>query len=174
MKQKLFPVFLLALLLAAAPVSAQGVNATATVKAKNASSSEARAELKLDIVKRKASQTLKVMNAAVVRLENIIGRLETRIAKVKAAGGDVVSSETFLAEAKKHLVMAKDEIALFVSIDFSGGTLRENFDKLKSAALDAKLHIKEVHTNLMKSVRALRPGQANKGATTTNATTTNQ
>lgn len=173
MKQKLFPVILLALLLAAAPVSAQGVRATGTAQMKNASTTEARAELKLEIVKRKASQTLRVMSGTVTRLENILARLESRIEKVKADGSDVVDSETFLAEAKKHLQMAKDEIALFVSIDFSTGTLRENFDKLKSAALDVKLHIREVHTNLMKSVRALRPGQANTNATT-NATSTNQ
>ena len=149
-----------ALLLSALPASAQ-VNrrATSTDRANKATSSEKvqkRIELQLDIVKRKVGQTAKTLNATIERLGNIIGRIESRIEKVKSAGGNTVESETAIAEAKKHLQLAKDSMAKLSLVELKNETLRENFTKVKEAAAEVKTHLREAHREMMKAVRLLK------------------
>src|SRR3989344_2575073 len=127
----------------------------AQAEARKASSTAARVEMQRSLAKRKAEQTARVFAATVKRLEGIITRLESRIEKVKVAGGDTLRPEAFVEEAKNHLSEAKTSIALFASIDFSGDKAQENFEKVRETATIAKGHIKEAQRCLMEALRAL-------------------
>ena len=104
----------------------------------------------------KVGQTAKTLNATIERLGNIIGRIESRIEKVKSAGGNTVESETAIAEAKKHLQLAKDSMAKLSLVELKNETLRENFTKVKEAAAEVKTHLREAHREMMKAVRSLK------------------
>lgn len=137
----------------------------AEIEARQASTTERRVEMQRNLVKRKAEHTARVFTATVERLEKIIVRLESRIAKVKALGGVTTESESFVAEAKNHLSLAKLSLAAFSSIDLSGDKARDNFERVRAVATEVKGHIREAHTSLMKAIRSLKPGQ--KTATST-------
>jgi len=141
-------------------VFAQGFNArmgaSTTVEVRKASSTERRVELQLDIVKRQAAKTYWVLTSTIERLESIMTRVESRIAKVKAEGGVATESEVFVAEAGTHLAEAKGKLAVFTSITFSADKLRDNVIKLREAAAEVKVHIRAAHTSLMNAVRSLR------------------
>lgn len=176
MKHKLFfSSAALAMLLLTSPALAQGQGQNSRASSTNsrpaASTTERRLDLKLDIVQRQAARASRTFTNVLGNLESIAGRLESRIAKVKAEGGAVADAENFLAEAKTHIVLAKEKIALFATTNLSAGDLKTNFGKIRTIASEAKSHIRDVHTNLMKAVRALRPGQANRSATSTATTT---
>ncbi|MEK9171626.1 MAG: hypothetical protein AAB782_00090 [Patescibacteria group bacterium] len=126
---------------------------------RKASSTERRVEMQRGLAKRKAEHTARVLTATVERLERIIVRLESRIAKVRGNGGAVAETEAFVAEAKNHLSLAKSSIALFVSLDLTGQKAQENFERVRTLAAEVKGHIREAHTSLMKAIRSLKPGQ---------------
>ncbi|KKU50236.1 MAG: hypothetical protein A3F53_01070 [Candidatus Zambryskibacteria bacterium RIFCSPHIGHO2_12_FULL_48_10] len=154
MKQKILAITVLAtLLLAAIPVSAQSVQ---RAQQRNASSTEKRMELQSNIAKKRAVNTSRVLTATVERLGNIATRIESRIAKVKAAGGDVTQSEAAIAEARNHLSLAKTSISAFTSIDLSTGDVREKYDRVKAVAAEVKTHLREAHRSLMKAVVSLK------------------
>ena|SRR3989344_967756 len=139
-----------------------GVNARATtsVKVRNATTFEARveakAEFKAEVIKRKALNVAQVFNRVIEKLENILKRVESRIAKVKAEGGVTTESEGFVAEAKTHLSEARAKVAVFASLDLRDIKLRDDFNKLREASAEVKVHIKAAHTSLMNAVRSLR------------------
>ena len=192
MKQTILPALLLAaLMLTASTASAQGLrvnvngNASATpasvktqaevgagVESRGASSTEARAEMQLNIVKRLSANAARVLEATVNRLEQIIVRIESRITKLKAAGAATLESEEFVSEAKVHLEKAEVSISALSSIELGGETIRENFSEVRSAATEAKLHIRAAHTALMKAVRSLKASGGVKVESEARATTT--
>lgn len=134
---------------------------------RQASSTAKRVEMQRGLAKRKAEHTARVLTATVERLEKIIVRLESRIEKVKANGGATAESEGFVAEAKEHLSLAKASIALFASVDLSGDKAQENFERVRLIAVEAKEHIREAHTSLMKALRALGKTRTEANATST-------
>ena len=147
-------------------------NARANVEVKKASateseasSTERRVEMQKGLAKKKAEHTARVLTATVERLEKIIIRLESRIAKVKALGGVTTETESFVAEAKNHLSLAKLGIIALSSVDLSLDKARDNFEKVRAVAAEVKGHIREAHTSLKKAIRSLKPGQ--KTATST-------
>ncbi len=172
MKQKILAIAVLAaLLLAGTPALAQRGRAQVDVKS-NASSTERRAEIQTSIAKRRAANASRVMTATVERLERIIIRIESRIAKVKAAGVDVSASETAIVSARNHLSLARTSLAAYASVDFSTGDAREKFDRVKAIAAEVKGHLREAHQSLMEAARNLIPGRAMSNATSTRATST--
>lgn len=174
----------LALMLAASPALAQGIRvdlesrATATPARTNAevrtqaevrsgaqtegsaeqraAADERRTEIQANVAKRIASNTARVMNAMANRLEGIIERLESRIAKVEAEGGITAEATAHVEAAKDHLALAQAEIAAFATVDLSADTLRENFQTVRSIATEVKMHFRETHTSLMNAVRVLK------------------
>lgn len=114
-----------------------------------------RAEFQQDIAKRKVEHTAKVILATIEHLEKIIVRLESRIAKVKAMGGVTTESEGFVASAKVNLSNAKTSVGAFASLDLSGEKARDNFERIRVAAAEAREHIRAAHRNLMMAVRLL-------------------
>jgi len=143
-------------------------------EARKASSTAKRIEMQQGLAKRKAEHTAKVLMATIERLLKLVGRVESRIEKMKAEGKDVVESERFIAEAKAHLSEAKASLSLFTSIDLSGEKARDNLSKVKEAATTVKTHIRAAHQSLMKAIRSLKNGRSDddRPATTTNATST--
>ncbi len=127
----------------------------AQAQARMASSTAKRVEMQRGLAKRKAENTSRVLTATVERLEKIITRLEARLEKVEAAGGNTTEAEAFIAEAKHHLSAAKVSIALFASVDLTGDKAQENFERVKVIAVEAKEHIREAHRSLMEAIRSL-------------------
>lgn len=179
MKQKLITsLVLLAFVALTTPALAQEVNvkvranssgtpekvraeAKAEAQIRMASSTEKRVEIQQDIAKRKAEHSAKVMAATIERLENIIARIESRIEKVKAAGGNTAESERFVAEAKANLSEAKVSLEAFASVDLSADKARENFSRVRAVAAEVKIHLRAAHTSMMNAVRVLKSVNVN-------------
>jgi len=123
---------------------------------RKASSTERRIEFQQGIAKRKADHTARVLTATVERLGKIATRLESRIAKVDAAGGTTTDAKIFVAEARNHLALATSSIALFASLDLIGDKAQENFEKVRTLAKEIKGHIREAHRSLKNAVRVLK------------------
>ncbi len=136
-------------------------------EARQASSTERRIELQQSVVKRLAAHAGKILNATIERLEKIMTRVESRIAKVKAEGGVTTESEKFVAEAKVHLSEAKAELALFSSVTLSADKLSENILALRAASGKVKTHLKAAHASLVKATVALKPGRSVNATSTT-------
>ncbi len=170
MKQRT-TVFVIAavLLLVASPVFAQNVRQNVR---NGATSTANRIELQTNIAKKRATNTFRVFTATIERLENIAKRIESRIAKVEAAGGTAAESRAALAEARNHLSLAKTSIAAFASVDLSGSDVRAKYNRVKAVAAEAKIHIRETHRALMRAVVSLKPGFRTSNATSTRATST--
>jgi len=139
----------------------------AEVQVRQASSTAKRVEMQRGIAKRKAEHTARVLTATVERLEKIITRLESRIAKVKANGGVTTESEGFVAEARTHLSLAKTSIALFASVDLSGDKASENFERVRNIAAEVKEHLREAHRSLVQAVVSLGKTRAEVNVTST-------
>ena len=114
-----------------------------------------RAEFQKENAQRKAGNTSKVILATIERLSNIADRVATRTAKLKEAGADTTESEGFMNAARADLEAAKASATAIVSLNLSGETAQENFEKIRVAALETKEHIRSAHTNLAKATSAL-------------------
>lgn len=114
-----------------------------------------RIEFQQDIAKRKVEYVTRVILATIERLEKIAVRIESRITKVKAEGGDTSSSEASVALARQNLLDARASVATFVTLDLSNDKARENFERIRTAASTTRELIRSAHQNLMKAVRAL-------------------
>lgn len=117
---------------------------------------ERRIEIQANVAQRMASNTMRVMNAMAIRLEGLIERLESRIAKVEAEGGVTAEATAHVEEAKDHLALARAEIAVFATVDLSADTVSENFQRVRSIAAEVKMHFRETHKSLMNAVRVLK------------------
>src|SRR3989344_3543684 len=113
-----------------------------------------RIEFQQDVAERKVEHVTKIMLATIERLERIIVRIESRIAK-EARGGSVSESKSFVAAAKVNLSDAKIVIETFSSIDLSSEKAQDNFEKIRVATSEAREHIRATHNNLMLAVRTL-------------------
>ncbi len=108
-----------------------------------------------DLAKRKLANTVRLMRAAIVRLENAIKRIEARITKVDEQGGDTTEAESYIALAKTDLGKAKQVVDTFSSIEPTGFTLQENFERIRIAAAQARELIRSAHKNTMLALRSL-------------------
>src|SRR3989344_482514 len=124
-------------------------------ESRRASSTARRIEFQQDIAKRQVENTARVILATIGRLENIIVRLESRIAKIKARGGLTSESEGFVAAARVNLSDARLAVDAFVSIDLSSERALENFQRIRATAAETREHIRAAHRNLMMAVRSL-------------------
>lgn len=134
------------------------------IEEKRASSTVKRIEFQQEIAKRKVEHVTKVMLATIERLEKIIARIESRIEKIKARGGDTTESEKFVADAKTNLSDARTKVGTFANIDLSSDKAAENFERIRTAAAEAREIIRKVHENLMMAVRSLRAVEIDTGS----------
>lgn len=96
---------------------------------------------------------LRRFNAAIVRLENIISRFETRIQQI-ALNRDTTNAAAQLALAKSHLEMAK---AVLAEVETMVEALAEAED-MKTAVVGLREKVREFKTHLMETHKALRLG----------------
>ena len=128
----------------------------AEIEAKRASSTAKRIEFQQDIARRKLAHVTRVMLATIERLEKILARIESRIDKVQARGGETTESKKFAADAKVNLSAVRAKVGTFASIDLSSDKAAENFERIRVAAAEAREIIRTIHENLMMAVRSLR------------------
>ena len=107
------------------------------------------------MAEKKSANTARVMKATVERLGKIISRLESKIEKVKSRGGNTSESERLVVEAKAHLSEATTSINTFANIQLSGETIKENFERIRTLATEAREHLRATHESLLMAVRAL-------------------
>ena len=124
-------------------------------EARRAEAQSKRVEFQQAVAKRQVENTARVILATIERLENIIVRLESRMAKIKAQGGVTSESETFVAAARANLSDARLAVDAFVSIDLSSERALENFQRIRAAAAETREHIRAAHRNLMMAARSL-------------------
>ncbi len=128
---------------------------------RKASSTERRIEFQQNIAKRQVEHVSRVMRATIERLEKIIVRIESRMDKIKAEGGDTSSSEEHVALAKADLQAAELKIDAFVNIDLSSDKAKDNFERVRSAAKEVKDLIHSAREHLSDAVRSIVPAKAN-------------
>ncbi|MEK7176968.1 MAG: hypothetical protein AAB719_01600 [Patescibacteria group bacterium] len=128
---------------------------TERIQERKASSTARRVEFQQNLAKRQVEHVTKVMLATIERLEKIIVRIESRIAKIEAEGGNTEEAEGFVADAKVNLTDAEASVNAFASIELTSDKAKENFEKVRNAAAEAREHIRMARENLMKAIRSL-------------------
>ena len=120
-----------------------------------ASSTAKRVEFQQENAKRKVENVTKVILAAIEHLENIITRVESRIAKLKARSIDTAEAERLVLAAKNSLAEARTAVGAFANLDLTSDKAQENFERIRTAAADARELIRLARENLIQAVRAL-------------------
>lgn len=116
---------------------------------------EKRIEKLQNIAERRVENATRVITATVERLEKIALRIESRVEKIKARGGEVSESESYLILARLDLKNAMTSISTYASIDLSGETAQDNFQRVRTAVAETREHIRSAHQNLSLAVRSL-------------------
>ena len=111
-------------------------------------------------VERQVRNTLRIGIATVDRLEMIAVRIESRIAKIKAAGGVTTEPESLVASAKSDLSLARSNMEDWPSVDLLGERAQDNFQRIRVAAAETKEYLRTVHEKLIAAVRLLGSIQA--------------
>lgn len=132
------------------------VERKAEMEVRKASSTERRIERQQDIAKRQAEHVIKTLTATIERLEKILARIESRIEKIKAEGKDVSLAEGFVVEVKAYLADAQVSLEALAFIDLSADKAKENFERVRAAVAEVKIHLRAAHESLMKAIRALK------------------
>lgn len=132
------------------------------LKNKRASTTEAIHEVKkefhADRAKKEVITAGRVLGATADRLDKIVGRISSRLLKIKAAGGNTAAAEVFVNAAKTNLVDARVHISLIASLDLSSAstTAEANFQKVKAEAKAARESLHSAHQNLEKALNVIR------------------
>ena len=171
------------------------VNVTASTTRPIDKIKEVRQEAKQDIMDIKAEVKDNVNARVTARIENryermllrfqatidremkIMGKINTRIAKIKAAGGNTTEAEKLTAEASVHLDEAESVLAKLraeTEVQSAQGnssttiaSLRAGLLAMRKTGLELETHLRECHKALLKTVGILRGmSQLNVSATT--------
>jgi hypothetical protein len=130
-------------------------SSASSTKMRNASSTERRIEKQHEIAGRFADKAALRFTAMVERLMTMIERIESRMAKIKAAGGVTTEAEASVSAAKADLVKAQANITLLKDIEITGDNFQTSFGQVKEAAAAVKANLKSAHSNMSKAVRTL-------------------
>ncbi len=98
------------------------------------------------------------LTAAINRMDNIIGRLDSRIAKLKAEGVNTIPAEETLTRAKENVIAAKATLASLSSPTqaIRGDSPRESFQMIKTQLGTVRDLLKETHRYLRETVGLLK------------------
>jgi hypothetical protein len=143
-----------------AEMDAQKEAKRAELEAKRAANKTKREEFKQEIATRKVEQVMKVSSATVVRLEQIITRIESRIVKVNQKGGNTTEAVASVALAKGKLAEARTAIDAMGAIDLTGTDAQANFEQIRTSAAAVRELIRAAHKDLMLAVRSLSAVEA--------------
>src|SRR3989344_5516812 len=103
------------------------------IEQRKASSTERRTDMQIDIAKRKVENVTRVILATIERLEKIILRIESRIAKIQERGGNTTEAEGYVAAAKENRGDKKVAGAAFATLDLSDSPFRKKSRFAKAA-----------------------------------------
>lgn len=107
----------------------------------------------------------------VVRLEQILGRVVTRIEKVKSLGGNTVEADKYLEEARTNLSEARKTYDVLKTIatnaDNNATTTKEMITSMKNSGKTVENHLRLAHKALQKTVGSLRGDSQFKNASST-------
>ncbi len=103
------------------------------------------------------------MKAANGRMENIIGRLDSRVAKMKLEGFDTSAAEEKILSARNNLTQAKSILETLPSpnTEIRSDTPRESFILIRTQLEFEKNFIRETHANLREAVQLLKVATKN-------------
>lgn len=135
-------------------------NASNTKALNEERKAERRTEFQRESAKRKIENAGRVLGATIERLEKIADRVESRIEKMAERGGDTSEAESYLAKARADLAGAKSAIGGFSSVDLSGETAQDNFQRVREAAAGIREYIRSAHHNLSLAVKPLKGSAA--------------
>jgi hypothetical protein len=135
------------------------VNASTTIKVESN-----QAEFNTNVVNNKVQSDIKVFTATANRLDKIVVRIQSRVAKIKAAGGNTVQIEASLNTGISKLAEARIDISAFSSIDLTGATssttARALLNIIKADAVKAKDALKASHAALIQAVTLMQGVEA--------------
>ena len=143
----------------------------AEAEAKRAEALKRGTEALKEVVTKQTENAKRVMTATVERLEGIALRIDSRIEKVKARGGDTSEAERLVAQARTNLDSAKVKIEALATIELTGEKVEDNFKIVREAGKEIKDLLKSVHEDLVSAVRSLSDVEASVTIETSTETT---
>src|SRR3989344_6534265 len=127
-------------------------------------------EKRADMAKKRVENRFEKMNdrfqATIERLGGITSKIQSRIEKIKNAGGKTEPAEKFMAEAKVHLDLAKAslvslkaaaETEISLEADSTGAAkAKDTLAVMRKIAKELETHLRETRVALEKAVGSLK------------------
>ena len=137
-----------------------------------------RNEIRGEEMKNRVDNTVKMLTANANRFDMLVTRIESRVSKIKSAGGNTTTIEAGLGGVKTSLVSVRSHITTITSIDLSGSstTVRTNFEQVKTEAKAVKdifQSIRQALDRIVNDIRVLEKTVKIKGEGRNNGSTTN-
>ena len=157
------------------------VNSTANTARPNITNAERQAETRERLLRRDSlTQYLTTITnrlmSGVVRAESLHDRIESRIEKLRALGGNITVSAQFLAEAEAEISRARTSLASLPKSFSETTTSRassniaimttESLIKVRSTIAEVKMNLQSAHKNLVGAISNLKSLNANIGTET--------
>ncbi len=112
-------------------------------------------------------------DATIAREATISSKIQSRIEKIKAAGGITTDAEKFVTAANMHFDEAKTAIASLkttldsLTTDTTAGLTKDQMTSIKNGTKEVEKHLKEGHVNLEKALGSLKGLSQARNATST-------
>lgn len=148
-----------------------------------------RTEINTNILNNRVRIDLRVFTATANRLDKIIARIESRVAKIQAAGGNTTNIEAYVNTGKTQLSEARTDITTISNVDLSSATssttVRTLLTTIKADAVKARDALKASRASLIQAVTLImnvetkvkvkdsNVGDSNESTTTASTTVTN-
>ncbi len=124
---------------------------------------ERRAEIKEEVQNKRVDNKINAVHlrfqATIERQEGIVARVESRLAKIKAEGGNTTEAEKILTEAKGHIAEAKkalENLKTIAGTNTASTTPQASFETLKNASAEIHKHLKASQDSLSKLVERMK------------------
>lgn len=112
------------------------------------------------------------LNATIIRLERIVAKLDTRIAKFREKGADVTVATKTSADAKISLADARIKLnAIVIPTSIATSTATTTKESMKSSIKEIESIIKKAHKAVEEALKSFK-GMSVKATTTATASTT--
>lgn len=127
--------------------------------------------LRSEFVRANLHAAVEVFGATINRLNKIITRVEARITKIHAAGGNTTEAQSDVTLAKSNIADAQVQVGILTSFNVSTTTstttLAANLQAARAAAKKGREDLTSAKQNLMKAVQALVKVEVGLKASTT-------
>ncbi|MEX2010379.1 MAG: hypothetical protein WD874_01045 [Parcubacteria group bacterium] len=131
-------------------------------------------------IQAKVTGLIRAYMNVISQLENIISRINSRIDKVEARGGDTTIAKAKVDAALRGIVEAKLRVNALANLDLTvasgtaSTTVRAKNEAARTASALVKESLKSVRQNLMQAVRSLNMSVRGEVNAATTATSTDQ